>query len=198
MSEAEMIAAARACRQRLMNPSNAKLDYGIDLRRKEPPPPAVVLEEPEPEPPSPANVIDFDLERLCRLGEQLVALGEKLSTVADDNLPHLSIREIQKAVCRYYQCSLVDLLSQRRTREFVYVRHIAMYLCKTLTLRSLPEIGRKTGGRDHTTVIHGVRRIAGLLLTDHRLRDEIQIITMGLMEKFTPGRPSLNVKRGRA
>jgi chromosomal replication initiator protein len=66
------------------------------------------------------------------------------------------------------------MLSQRRTANVVRPRQIAMYLAKTLTMRSLPEIGRKFGGRDHTTVLHGVRKIEALVAIDGELDGEIQ------------------------
>ena len=68
-------------------------------------------------------------------------------------------QEIQRMVARQYNVSRADLLSSRRTANVVRPRQVAMYLAKTLTLRSLPEIGRRFGGRDHTTVLHAVRKI---------------------------------------
>ena len=61
-------------------------------------------------------------------------------------------------------------------------RQIAMYLAKTLTLRSLPEIGRRFGGRDHTTVLHAVRKIEGLVGSDTALSDEIELLKRQLQE----------------
>jgi chromosomal replication initiator protein len=74
------------------------------------------------------------------------------------------------------------MLSSRRTANVVRPRQIAMYLAKTLTLRSLPEIGRRFGGRDHTTVLHAVRKIEHLADTDKVLADEIDILKRMLME----------------
>jgi chromosomal replication initiator protein len=67
-----------------------------------------------------------------------------------------------------------DLLSQRRHRSVVWPRQIGMYLAKHLTARSLPEIGRRFGNRDHTTVLHAIRKIEGQLTGDTRLRDELE------------------------
>ena len=61
-------------------------------------------------------------------------------------------------------------------------RQVAMYLAKTLTLRSLPEIGRRFGGRDHTTVLHAVRKIEGLVGNDAMLADEIEVLKRQLQE----------------
>lgn len=71
-----------------------------------------------------------------------------------------SVERIQRVVCRRFNISLIDMKSDRRTANVVNPRQVAMYLCKELTLRSLPELGRRFGNRDHTTVLHGIRKIA--------------------------------------
>ncbi|MEP9354413.1 chromosomal replication initiator protein DnaA [Xanthobacter sp. KR7-65] len=86
------------------------------------------------------------------------------------------IDDILRVVAKHYNVSRADLLSQRRTANVVKPRQIAMYLAKTLTLRSLPEIGRRFGGRDHTTVLHAVRKIDGLVATDRALAEEIEVL----------------------
>lgn len=86
------------------------------------------------------------------------------------------IEDIQKVVARHYNVSKQDLLSNRRTRVIVRPRQIAMYLSKLLTPRSLPEIGRRFGGRDHTTVLHAVRKIEALLKEDTKLAREIELL----------------------
>ena len=78
--------------------------------------------------------------------------------------------------------SRADILSSRRTAVVVKPRQVAMYLAKTLTMRSLPEIGRRFGGRDHTTVLHAVRKIEGLSQTDGALREEIELLKRMLQE----------------
>jgi chromosomal replication initiator protein len=88
----------------------------------------------------------------------------------------VKIEDIQRIVARQYNVSRSDLLSSRRTANVVRPRQIAMYLAKTMTLRSLPEIGRRFGGRDHTTVLHAVRKIEGLLGTDTSLAEEIDVL----------------------
>jgi len=85
----------------------------------------------------------------------------------------VKIEDIQRVVARQYNVSRSDLLSSRRTANVVRPRQVAMYLAKTLTLRSLPEIGRRFGGRDHTTVLHAVRKIEHLLGSDTALADEV-------------------------
>jgi chromosomal replication initiator protein len=88
----------------------------------------------------------------------------------------VKIEDIQRVVARQYNVSRSDLLSSRRTANVVRPRQVAMYLAKTLTLRSLPEIGRRFGGRDHTTVLHAVRKIEGLVGNDMALAVEIEIL----------------------
>jgi chromosomal replication initiator protein len=78
----------------------------------------------------------------------------------------VTIDEIQKVVSEHFEIKQIDLLSARRARAVARPRQIAMYLAKRMTTRSLPEIGRKFGGRDHSTVIHAVRRIEELRDTD--------------------------------
>jgi chromosomal replication initiator protein len=73
-------------------------------------------------------------------------------------------------------------LSSRRTANVVRPRQVAMYLAKQLTLRSLPEIGRRFGGRDHTTVLHAVRKIENLVHTDTSLAEEIEILKRQLQD----------------
>jgi len=93
----------------------------------------------------------------------------------------LSVRDIQKAVCKYYNVTLTEMLSQRRTTDIVQPRQIAMFLCKELTSRTLPELGRRFGGRDHTTVLHGIRKIPRVAYADASLAHDLVI----LREKLT-------------
>ncbi len=94
----------------------------------------------------------------------------------------VKIEDIQRVVARQYNVSRSDLLSSRRTANVVRPRQVAMYLAKTLTLRSLPEIGRRFGGRDHTTVLHAVRKIESLVGNDMTLAEEIEILKRQLQE----------------
>lgn len=88
----------------------------------------------------------------------------------------IRIEDIQRVVSRHFNVPKADLLSARRTQTIVRPRQIAMYLAKTMTPRSLPEIGRRFGGRDHTTVLHAVRKIEGLIEGDMTLADEIELL----------------------
>jgi chromosomal replication initiator protein len=92
----------------------------------------------------------------------------------------ITIDDIQRKVADYYNLRLSDLLSARRSRQIARPRQVAMYLSKILTTRSLPEIGRKFGGRDHTTVIHAVKRIEGLRDSDSAIQEEVDLLTRSL------------------
>ena len=94
----------------------------------------------------------------------------------------VKIEDIQKLVASHYSVTRADILSSRRTATVVKPRQIAMYLAKTLTLRSLPEIGRRFGGRDHTTVLHAVRKIEGLSHADRALNDELELLKRMLQD----------------
>ncbi|MBV8664146.1 MAG: chromosomal replication initiator protein DnaA [Hyphomicrobiales bacterium] len=94
----------------------------------------------------------------------------------------VKIEDIQKFVANHYSVTRADILSSRRTATVVKPRQVAMYLSKALTLRSLPEIGRRFGGRDHTTVLHAVRKIEGLTASDAALREEIELLKRMLQE----------------
>ena len=86
----------------------------------------------------------------------------------------VSLAEIQRTVAEHYNIRLADLIGPRRTRNVARPRQVAMYLAKALTQRSLPEIGRDFGGRDHTTILHGVRRIEELRAIDGGIAEDIE------------------------
>lgn len=93
----------------------------------------------------------------------------------------VTLENIQKTVADYYKIRVADLLSKRRTRNIARPRQMSMAISKELTSHSLPEIGDAFGGRDHTTVLHAVRKINELKETDHRIEEDfnslIRIIT---------------------
>ena len=94
----------------------------------------------------------------------------------------VKIEDIQKLVATHFNVSRADILSSRRTANVVRPRQIAMYLSKIMTPRSLPEIGRRFGGRDHTTVLHAVRKIEGLVSKDSTLNEELELFKRLLSE----------------
>ncbi len=110
------------------------------------------------------------------LTNKAVTLETTRSVLADQLRAHdrrITIDEIQRKTADYYGLKLADLLSPRRAREVARPRQVAMYLAKKLTPRSLPEIGRRFGGRDHTTVMHGVKRIEELRIADTELNGDV-------------------------
>ncbi|MGB1034818.1 MAG: helix-turn-helix domain-containing protein, partial [Primorskyibacter sp.] len=92
----------------------------------------------------------------------------------------ISIEEIQRRVADHYNIRISDLVGPRRLRSLARPRQVAMWLCKTLTSRSLPEIGRRFGGRDHTTVMHGVKRIDELRLQDAAIAEDLEMLRRAL------------------
>lgn len=113
------------------------------------------------------------------LGQPLTpdAIGDLLSQFSRTSAERrVRIEDILKFVSRHYNISRTDILSARRTRTIVRPRQIAMYLAKTMTPRSLPEIGRRFGGRDHTTVLHAVRKIEAERGKDEAFSEELDVI----------------------
>lgn len=79
-------------------------------------------------------------------------------------------------VCKHFSVTKADLLSSCRARTLVRPRQIAMYIAKVMTGRSLPEIGRRFGNRDHTTVLHAVRKIEAMVKDDNVLAQEVELL----------------------
>jgi chromosomal replication initiator protein len=107
-------------------------------------------------------------------------VGEVLANILRANQRRISIDEIQTRVSDHYRIRKAEMTSARRAREVARPRQVAMYLSKQLTPRSLPEIGRRFGGRDHTTVIHAVRQIEKLRAMDPELDSDIRLLTRQL------------------
>ncbi|MEM9393549.1 MAG: chromosomal replication initiator protein DnaA [Pseudomonadota bacterium] len=105
---------------------------------------------------------------------------EALSDMIRASDRRITVDEIMQAVVKHYNLRMSDLLGPRRTRTIARPRQVAMYLAKTLTTRSLPEIGRRFGGRDHTTVIHAVKKVESLRDEDPQIAEDIQILTRTL------------------
>ncbi|BBK29367.1 chromosomal replication initiator protein [Stella humosa] len=101
---------------------------------------------------------------------------EVLHDLLRANDRRITIEEIQKRVAEHFSIRMADMHSARRARAVARPRQVAMYLCKQLTPRSLPEIGRKFGGRDHTTVMHAVRKIEELRASDPNLSEDIELL----------------------
>jgi chromosomal replication initiator protein len=101
---------------------------------------------------------------------------EVLTDLLRANDRRVTIEEIQRKVAEHFNIRITDMHSARRARSVARPRQIAMYLAKQLTARSLPEIGRKFGGRDHTTVMHAVKKIEELKSTDFRFAEDVELL----------------------
>ena len=112
--------------------------------------------------------IDMDLTQDC------------LADILRSSDRKLSIEDIQRKVAEHYNIKLADLVGQKRVRTIARPRQVAMYLAKQMTTRSLPEIGRRFGGRDHTTIMHGVRKIEELCAEDHGMAEDVQLLRRAL------------------
>ena len=106
----------------------------------------------------------------------LESTQEVLRDLLRANDRRTTIEEIQKRVAEHFNIRMSDMHSARRARAVARPRQVAMYLAKQLTSRSLPEIGRKFGGRDHTTVMHAVRKIDELREGDTSLSEDIDLL----------------------
>ena len=104
------------------------------------------------------------------------ATQDLLRDVLRANDRRVTIDDIQRRVAEHYNIRLADMSSPRRARAVARPRQVAMYLAKQLTTRSLPEIGRKFGGRDHTTVMHAVRKVDELQTSDRGLQEDIELL----------------------
>ena len=126
---------------------------------------------------------------LTRLAAHVTLVGRSVDLeIAEDLLQDLlrasdrrtTIDQIQKKVAEHFNVKISDMHSARRSRTVARPRQIAMFLSKNLTTRSLPEIGRKFGGRDHTTVIHAIKKIQELVKNDSSMSEDIEILTRSL------------------
>ncbi len=101
---------------------------------------------------------------------------ELLQDLLRANDRRVTIEEIQKRVAEHFNIRVADMHSARRARAVARPRQVAMYLAKQLTSRSLPEIGRKFGGRDHTTVMHAVKKVESLCATDAAFAEDVELL----------------------
>jgi len=101
---------------------------------------------------------------------------ESLADLLRESDRKVTIDEIQRKVAEHYNLRISDLLSPRRARAVARPRQVAMFLSKDLTSKSLPEIGRKFGGRDHTTVIHAVKRVEELKKSDNQVAEDVELL----------------------
>ncbi len=106
----------------------------------------------------------------------LESAQEVLHDLLRSNMRRVTIDEIQRRVAEHYNLRLTEMASDRRARVVARPRQVAMYLAKQLTTASLPQIGQKFGKRDHTTVMHAVRKIEELMLTDAGLAEDVELL----------------------
>lgn len=117
---------------------------------------------------------------LLGLPVTMEAVSTALRELSLNSERRLTVDDIQKAVASHYGVTPADICSKRRTQSVVRPRHVAMYLAKTMTTRSLPDIGRRFGGRDHSTVIHAVNKVTALLEAGDPVGDDIDRLTREL------------------
>lgn len=137
----------------------------------------------------PSSVTQETAIEVTACNGQVVLVSPREIRIADEKLRlatggKVSVEKIQSVVARAYNISDMDMRSARRTANVVRPRQVAMYLAKTLTLRSLPDIGRRFGGRDHTTVLHAVRKIDALVSNDAVLADEVEALKRHLQPQI--------------
>ncbi|VDS08387.1 Chromosomal replication initiator protein DnaA [Paracoccus haematequi] len=113
---------------------------------------------------------------LLRREITLEVAQECLADILRTNDRKISIDDIQRKVAEHYNIRLADMVGPKRARNVARPRQIAMYLSKQLTSRSLPEIGRRFGGRDHTTIMHGIRKVEELVVEDHALAEDVALL----------------------
>ena len=175
----------RTIRNRLRNPPNAVKDEGIDLTRTKLVPLVRYVDAPPIEPPAPppewmGELVEFNeqLRRLCGVVDsEPIYLPPKVYVVT-----------IVDVVAKHYGISATDIFSKRRDKWVVLPRHVAIYLARQLTLRSLPDLGKRFGGRDHTSCLHAIRKIEGLRASDPQLDQTLRLLEGALS---TDGNPAL-------
>ena len=134
------------------------------------------------------RVLEGALTRLCAfaslVGRQIDMdlTQDCLSDVLRASERKITVEEIQRKVSDHYNIRLSDMIGPKRLRSYARPRQVAMYLCKKMTSRSLPEIGRRFGGRDHTTVMHGVKRIEELKIQDGQIAEDLELLRRALEE----------------
>jgi len=185
--QAELVERRRAIKARLFQPAGparpkvAKQKPMLALVIHKPEP----LPEPEPEPDPTAKEIERQrIEAHMRENYPEFLAWRDAQQTAQILSPRFAT--IVKVVAEEFGVSVADILSERRLGNIVPPRHVAMYFGRTLTKASLPTIGRWLGGRDHATILHGVRKIETLIRTDHDLAERVAKIKRQLLGEPEP------------
>lgn len=170
----------------------AKHYYEVRKRVRDTVPKLKLVEVQEPvtvQPNSEPPVSEYTRDEIDRLMSELSSIEQRAdkliasihNVMPQKKSPYPKLSAILARVCRHYKIARIDLLSDRRTANLVRPRHIAFYLMKTMTPQSLPAIGYYMGGRDHTTVLHAVRKITVLMEHDEGLREEIEYLKQAIL-----------------
>lgn len=113
---------------------------------------------------------EINLENTCEILRDLLRSSERV----------ISVEEIQKKVSEHYNIKMSDMISNKRTRSIARPRQVAMYLAKNLTNKSLMDIGRKFGGKDHTTIMHAIKTVEALKAADAEISEDLHILSKTL------------------
>lgn len=122
-------------------------------------------------------------KRLTNLQHDAIVAQDVQAEPQPPTCDKITIDKIMRATCEHYGKSKTDLICKRRTTDLVHPRQVAIYLCKEMTLHSMPEIGRRFGGRDHTTVIHAHKKISALITTVPSIDHDVKAIMARLVTK---------------
>lgn len=198
----QIIQRAKEIRARLRRPPNAVVDHGIDLKARKRP------AEPLPHPPTPLTMAPIeapsgptlaivtevmDSTQQCSWEHYDFPEEETCGKVSFDEPPtgiHVTFKDIITEVSLYYRIRISDIVGPKRNPKLVMPRHVVCYLARKLTFLSLTFIGRQLSGRDHTTVIHAVRRIQEIVDTSDSLDKILSSICERIYAKHY-ARPSL-------
>lgn len=170
----------RAVRRGRLTPTNAAPETA---------PLVIHIQEAEPvEVPIPIIDLRVMVDRLgteIRAAQRTLDSAKRQHAIIEKKTVYPRMAEIIDAVCSYYNVSKTNLVGRCRTAKFIRPRHVACYLGKSLTLLSTPEIGRKLGGRDHTAVLHGARKITARIQTDFQLASEVASLACAIRGENT-------------
>lgn len=131
-----------------------------------PPEPVIVIPEPKPVIVAPPEPVEPALIEIAPVAEEMPR--------------PIKIQKIINATAKYFEITPMDMICRRRNKRICLPRQIAMYLCRALTIKSFPEIGRALGGKDHTTVMHGAKKIECLRAIDPELNDQVIAVAHSL------------------
>jgi hypothetical protein len=161
----------RNLRDRLFKPANAVKDRPLAMRNGWPIEPPAQAPAPMAAPPKP----DF-FQRCVDFFNASVSAGSPQALPDMQLVPTITVNQIIRTVAEQFKLSVADLVSERRTANVVLPRQMAMWLSKTMTTRSYPYIGHRMNGRDHTTVLHGFRKIERLRQDDPEIQAQLDYL----------------------